>query len=203
MFEKLIKFDEKKEFDDATKTAAKHLNIVWTKFLRNLRFSWRQKGWDISPMNYLAAQLTNCMQHGILPPFCELGDLSDSDLNAQYNDIINKSKPVAQPPSTTPNFANSCENVRLIAGVLKARCRKKDGSSTKSAIDLRKLLGNTDGQFKWGEKNWLVTSRFAIVDRHGKLIAELKDKRGKWKKATFDLNTKIGNNDGVLEASSS
>ena len=97
------------------------------------------------------------------------------------------------------SFEWTCRNVRLEGLSLYADCRRIDGSYRPSSLPLDTVIGNVEGAFKWGYKNFSSTARDVSVQ--GSLLkATLKKSDGTWVEATLSLGTNIVNADGILKA---
>ena len=96
-------------------------------------------------------------------------------------------------------FSKTSQNIRLQGNsILVADCKKQDGSSKSSSLDLDTLLGNVDGKFTRGQQTFSKTAR-NIALKGLILSAELKNSSEVWVPATVDLDALIANNDGLLE----
>ncbi|KAF8968126.1 Cyanovirin-N [Flammula alnicola] len=96
-------------------------------------------------------------------------------------------------------LTESCRKYAISRGVLSAECKKADGKTyITSSIPLDPYLGNIDGKFTWGGKDFSHSAdSVSVVD--GFLIAKLKNAYGKYVDAKFNLNEHVHNNNGVLE----
>ncbi|QRV78806.1 CVNH domain protein [Ceratobasidium sp. AG-Ba] len=98
------------------------------------------------------------------------------------------------------SFSKSSRNIQLQGNsVLSAQCERADGQSfAPSTLDLNTCLGNIDGSFKWGEKDYSLTARDVSLDGTN-LSAKLQRADGVSERhATVDLDERIENHDGNL-----
>ena len=98
------------------------------------------------------------------------------------------------------SISTTCRKVIINKGILSAECIKADQKTwINSSISLDAFLGNVDGKFIVGGKNFSQSAQeVGIID--GVLYAKLKGAGDKYVDAKFDLHKLIINNDGVLTA---
>ena len=95
---------------------------------------------------------------------------------------------------------SSYRQVTYDGGILSAECLKSDGKTyVTSSISLDDYLGNVDGKFILGGKNFSQTAKNIGV-YHGVLYANLKGPGNEFVDANIPLNDIITNNNGVLSA---
>ena len=98
------------------------------------------------------------------------------------------------------SISTTCRKVIINNGILSAECQKADKETyVTSSISLDAFLGNVDGKFVLGGKNFSQAAQdVGIID--GVLYAKLKGPGNKFVDAKFDLHKLIINNDGILTA---
>ena len=97
------------------------------------------------------------------------------------------------------SISTTCRKVIINNGILSAECQKADKTYVSSSISLDNFLGNVDGKFVLGGKNFSQAAQdVGIID--GVLYAKLKGPGNKFVDAKFDLHTLILNNEGILTA---
>ncbi|KIM39483.1 hypothetical protein M413DRAFT_446981 [Hebeloma cylindrosporum] len=98
------------------------------------------------------------------------------------------------------SISTTCRKVIINKGILSAECLKSDNKTyVSSSISLDNFLGNVDGKFVLGGKNFSQAAQdVGIID--GVLYAKLQAPGNKYVDAKFDLHKLIINNDGILTA---
>jgi hypothetical protein len=99
---------------------------------------------------------------------------------------------------SNPNFSKSSRKIGISQSTLYAECQKSNGSWVESGLDLNEYLGNDNGQFQWGGKDFSKSARNLKMEGKGVLTGELQRVDGSWNKTTIDLDKHISNNDGKL-----
>ena len=95
------------------------------------------------------------------------------------------------------DFASSSSHFSLKESILSATCKKSDGSSTQSSLDLNGHLGNKDGSLDFSSKGFHDASESTELD--GTVLrVQLRDDGGQWFWNILDLNLHVGNNEGEL-----
>ncbi len=72
------------------------------------------------------------------------------------------------------------------------------GSLNNSAFDLNQVLGNNNGFFNWGGKDFSLSARNVSI-LGSTLSAELRRIDGSWGWASVNLDERITNSDGNLK----
>lgn len=81
-----------------------------------------------------------------------------------------------------------------------ALCLDSSGSLLLSSVDLDQYLGNKDGKFIAGSKNFSSTAEQVQLDETGLILsALLRNYDKEWVDATFDLSTIFANVKGELK----
>jgi len=97
------------------------------------------------------------------------------------------------------SFSASSHDIKLISGgVIGATCKTVTGALNNSAFDLNQVLGNSDGYFSWGGKDFSASARNVSVSG-STLRAELRKIDGSWVWASVNLDERITNSDGNLK----
>ncbi|QRV93561.1 CVNH domain protein [Ceratobasidium sp. AG-Ba] len=99
------------------------------------------------------------------------------------------------------SFSQTSKDIQLHDGkTLSAHCEVAGGGNfVPSRLDLDTCLGNIDGHFRWGEKNFSQSAR-SVKLQGVELKGDLHSADGKeWKHATVDLDQHIANIDGQLK----
>lgn len=97
------------------------------------------------------------------------------------------------------SISTTARKVIIHEGVLSAECLKADNTYGLSSISLDSFLGNVDGKFILGGKNFSQSAQdVGIVG--GILYAKLLGPGDQYVDTKFDLRKLIINNDGVLTA---
>lgn len=97
-------------------------------------------------------------------------------------------------------FTDTCKDIKLEApATLVAKCLASDNVTYKeSKLSLDTLIGNVDGEFRWGSGDFSKTAESITINKVGELTADLKTTAGVKSKKTLNLNTNIANKNGVL-----
>ncbi|KAJ2928394.1 hypothetical protein H1R20_g8712, partial [Candolleomyces eurysporus] len=102
-------------------------------------------------------------------------------------------------------FAKSSTDISIDASTtdLSANCRTKSGGSRRSVMRLNEYVGNHDGRFVAGGKDFgaSATNIRLIQDTNNHttyLVANLRDRSGSVRPTLLDLNPIIANMDGRL-----
>ncbi|KAF9537297.1 hypothetical protein EC957_008497 [Mortierella hygrophila] len=110
---------------------------------------------------------------------------------------------ITSPQEVVPlTYILSSQNVKLDFGapnILRADLKRNDGSWRDALIDLDLFLGNIDGRFTWGTKDFHKSARNVSLDE-SLLVAELQTKAGSWVPASFELQDNLMNDNGVFRA---
>ncbi|CCX15418.1 Cyanovirin-N [Pyronema domesticum] len=99
------------------------------------------------------------------------------------------------------SFHISAKEIELKDGHwLKATLKNRNGDWVHSKLDLDQCIGNTDGWFIWGGKNYSHTARnFRLEEGGAKLVAELLTADQRYRELQgIDLHHRIENRDGKL-----
>jgi hypothetical protein len=97
------------------------------------------------------------------------------------------------------SISTTCRKVIIHEGVLSAECLKADNTYVPSSISLDSFLGNVNGKFIQGGKNFSQSAQdVGIIG--GVMYATLQASGDQYVHAKFDLHQLIINNDGVLTA---
>ena len=104
------------------------------------------------------------------------------------------------------SFTNTCKDIKLEApATLVAQCKTLDNSTYKeSKLPLDTLIGNVEGDFRWGFRDFSKTAENITITITGsnvksvELTADLKTTAGGKVKRVLNLNTNIANKNGVL-----
>ncbi|QRV93569.1 cyanovirin-N [Ceratobasidium sp. AG-Ba] len=98
------------------------------------------------------------------------------------------------------SFSKTSRNIRLQGdNILVAQCERADGESfADSTLNLDTCLGNIDGSFKWGEKDYSLTAR--DVSLEGTVLSGDLERAsgGSYKHSSVNLDDCIENHDGQL-----
>jgi hypothetical protein len=92
------------------------------------------------------------------------------------------------------NALRSCKNA-LVGSNLSTKCRGEHGVQNTS-VDLNNCLGNVDGTLNRG-KNFLLSCMSCRLRRET-ITCECKRHDGTWNTSRIDLNSFVGNDNGVL-----
>lgn len=97
-------------------------------------------------------------------------------------------------------FTDTCKDLKLEApATLVAQCLLSDNRTYKeSKLSLDTLIGNVEGEFRWGYADFSKTAENITIGKDGVLSAELKITAGGKVKKSLNLNTNIANKNGVL-----
>jgi hypothetical protein len=99
-------------------------------------------------------------------------------------------------------FAETCRDAVMDGGVLHAKCFTLTSEVRKSSLNLDERLGNSDGEFCWGGKNFSATAQ--DVHLEGTVLhARLATLTGAWRNACTDLQFQIRIFEGDLRWKSS
>ncbi len=97
------------------------------------------------------------------------------------------------------SFSASSEGIKIISGgVIGATCKTVTGSKNNSAFDLNQVLGNNNGFFNWGAKDFSASARNISLSG-STLRAEFRRIDGSWGWASVNLDERITNSDGNLK----
>ena len=98
------------------------------------------------------------------------------------------------------SISTTCRKVIINEGILSAECLKADNVTyVTSSISLDAFLGNVDGKFIQGGKNFSQSAQdVGIIG--GVIYGKLQAPGDQYVDAKFDLQKLIVNNDGVLTA---
>ena len=99
------------------------------------------------------------------------------------------------------SFHRSSSSYELIGPVLCADCRNIQGKNCPSTFDLDQYLGNRNGFFEWGGKNFSKTAKDVHFVNDGlsfTLHASLRNRGGSYREATVDLSRSLANHNGKL-----
>jgi hypothetical protein len=97
------------------------------------------------------------------------------------------------------SFSASSEGIKLISGgVIGATCKTATGGLNNSALDLNQVLGNNNGFFSWGGKDFEASARNISLSG-STLKAELRRIDGSWAWSSVNLDERITNSDGNLK----
>ncbi|KAL9101181.1 MAG: hypothetical protein Q9163_003540 [Psora crenata] len=96
---------------------------------------------------------------------------------------------------SSTNIGDTSSSFNLEGGAdYSALSLKKDGTLEYSFIDLNKYLGNKNGKFITGNKDYLLSGQDFHLDETGLVLcAKLLDYDKKYVDATFDLSTTFAN----------
>lgn len=102
--------------------------------------------------------------------------------------------------SVTPQpYVAASRNVALEGATLKAELQRNDGSWREASIELDMVLGNIEGKFQWGQKQFSSSAR--NIRLNNTLVeAELRLSNGTWSTDSCDLSQRLMNNDGAFQA---
>ena len=96
-------------------------------------------------------------------------------------------------------FTDSCKDIKLEApATLVAQCKMENNTYKESKLSLDTLIGNVEGEFRWGHRDFSHSAEHIALSKDGVLTAELKTTDGKKIKKSLNLNTNIENKNGVL-----
>ncbi|KAB8212476.1 Cyanovirin-N [Aspergillus parasiticus] len=102
-------------------------------------------------------------------------------------------------------FQDSAREVRVEEPkFLVAELRQTDGNWRLAKVDLDEHLGNENGHFQWGGRNFSRTARNVHFGFEGAanvpvLRAELRTPDGAWEPRDVNLNERVFNNNGHFE----
>ncbi len=95
-------------------------------------------------------------------------------------------------------FSRSSRDIHLERNtVLVAWCRRIDGSESQSHLDLNQNIGNKQGVFDVGGKNFNGSARKVRLEGNS-LCADLKSSNGHWYRDSINLDALVENRDGNL-----
>ncbi|KAI9929086.1 hypothetical protein ASPWEDRAFT_103856 [Aspergillus wentii DTO 134E9] len=103
------------------------------------------------------------------------------------------------------SFHLSAENVRVEENhILVANLKNNNGEYHQVAVDLNVHIGNNNGHFQWGGKDFSQTARNVHFGIEGGasvpvLRAELRTPNGDWVGADVNLDERVINNNGQFE----
>jgi hypothetical protein len=97
-------------------------------------------------------------------------------------------------------FSQSTFNISINKGILKADCRRKDGTTKRSQIDLDRYIANDNGALVFRPDGNFSKTCTDITISDGILHCLAQQANGQFRQETqLDLNNFIRNNDGTLE----
>lgn len=100
------------------------------------------------------------------------------------------------------SFSKSSHTIALSSdSFLSAKCRKCGGEWQESSIRLNDFLGNEDGAFQLGDRDFSLTAKDAVIEQSeycSVLKACLRKRDGSWQDASVELDAFISNQDGEL-----
>ena len=100
------------------------------------------------------------------------------------------------------SFSKSAHTISVSSdSLLSAKCRKCGGEWQDSSIRLNDFLGNEDGAFQLGDRDFSLTARDVVVEQTDDcsvLSACLRRRDGSWQDASVELDAFISNQDGEL-----
>ncbi|OJD33979.1 cyanovirin-n [Diplodia corticola] len=100
------------------------------------------------------------------------------------------------------SFSKSSHTIALSSdSSLSAKCRKCGGEWQDSSIRLDDFLGNEDGAFQLGDRDFSLTAKDAVIEQTedcAVLRACLRKRDGSWQDAAVELDAFISNQDGEL-----
>ena len=99
---------------------------------------------------------------------------------------------------TGGNFSLSCQLTKLTGSTLSSKCRKINGQWMNTSVDLGSCITNDNGALKARPSGYQNSSRKCRIHNANTLTCESKNMKGKWKQASINLNTLIGNKNGSL-----
>jgi len=107
--------------------------------------------------------------------------------------------PATGTSSVTGDFSKSCENSIISDSTLTSSCRKVDGTSVDTTINLNNHIGNTDGVLSWIENGNFTLSCKSISLNNGNTLGSSCRKVDQSSNDTsINLDEHIANIDGVL-----
>lgn len=105
-------------------------------------------------------------------------------------------------PRLDMSFSKSSHTITLSSdSLLSAKCRTCDGEWQDSSIRLNDFLGNEDGAFQLGDRDFSLTAKDAVVEQTEDctvLKACLRKRDGTWQDASVELDAFISNHNGEL-----
>ncbi|KAE8368822.1 Cyanovirin-N [Aspergillus caelatus] len=102
------------------------------------------------------------------------------------------------------DFQSSAQNIRVEGkNILVAELRCEDGEWREARVDLDEHLGNDDGHFQWGGRNFSDTAEdvhFAIEGGSNVpvLRAQLRDRNGNYQPRDVNLGERVSNANGYF-----
>lgn len=100
------------------------------------------------------------------------------------------------------SFTKSSHTVSISQdSLLSAKCRTCNGEWRETSIRLNDFLGNEDGTFMLGDRDFSMTARDIVLDQKEDcsiLRASLRKRDGSWQDASVELDAFISNQDGEL-----
>ena len=100
-------------------------------------------------------------------------------------------------------FTRSSQGITLeLPSILVARCQKVDGGWHKSSVPLDTVLGNDDGVFVPGGRDFSLSAESISLTKSDTpatiLRARLRKIDGSWRDSSIDLDAFVTNTDGWL-----
>ncbi|WP_332987291.1 CVNH domain-containing protein [Scytonema sp. PRP1] len=113
--------------------------------------------------------------------------------------LIKRSRP-------TDQFSLTCDKdkIEINGSILSTSCKKSNGDSQQTSIDLDKYIGNLDGKLSWSDKNFSkscknIAPAQLLSTRQLVLVAECKTAAGDtYYPSEIELDSHIVNIDGTL-----
>ncbi|MEG4441551.1 mannose-binding lectin [Microcoleus sp. F4-D5] len=108
----------------------------------------------------------------------------------------------------TGQFSLSCDkdNIELNGSTLSTKCKKSNGDSQETSIDLNRYIGNHDGKLSWGDKDFSKTCKNTglaqlLNTRQLILVAECQPADGgnTYYPSELELDAHIVNAEGTLK----
>ena len=96
------------------------------------------------------------------------------------------------------DFSGSCTNATVSGSTLSATCKKMDGSSSDTQINLNDHIVNTDGALDWAENGKFMGSCSNTNLDGSTLKASCKKMDQSTNNTSINLDAHIANMDGVL-----
>ncbi|KAH7057118.1 Cyanovirin-N [Macrophomina phaseolina] len=100
------------------------------------------------------------------------------------------------------SFTKSSSTIAISEdSLLSAKCRACNGEWRESSIRLNDFLGNNDGSFMLGDRDFSMTAKDIALEQTedaSLLRATLRKRDGSWQDASVELDAFISNQDGEL-----
>jgi hypothetical protein len=97
-------------------------------------------------------------------------------------------------------FSKSCYSISVQGrNNLKALCKDHNSRIIESSVDLNKCIGNIEGKLTAQSGGYTQSTRNCAFKRGSILFCECRTSQGKYKRSNINLNSLVGNINGILK----